>query len=123
MVNKPSGWGAWITARVAAPISPGAARSVVALFVLMLTLSAANLFFTANATHQLRVAVLASCRFAADRGAAPVTAAVGMWPSRLAVEEVADSRQQWRALGCPGRLAPPQPSFTHWARVYGLPAN
>lgn len=103
--------------------TPGAKRAVVTLFLLMLAVGAANLFFTSSEVSSLRAAVLASCAFAADLGSAPVTAAPGTKASELGVSIVADSRAQWRQLGCPGHLAPPSPSFTHWARIYHLPGS
>ncbi len=97
----------------------GARRAVAVLAVLMLTLGAGDLFFTASEVKSLRAAVLASCAFAADLGGAPFPAAPR--PSKLGVTIVADSRAQWRHLGCPGKLAPPAPSFVTWARFYHLP--
>lgn len=99
----------------------GARRAIVILFALMVLLAAANLFFTASEVHGLRAAVLASCAFAADLGGAPVVTAPGGKASRLGVSIVADSRAQWRHLGCPGHLAPAAPSFARWARFYHLP--
>lgn len=105
------------------PITPGAKRAVVMLFVLVVALTAANLWFTASEVDRVRGAVLASCAFAADVGSAPVAVAPGGKASELGVAIVADSRAQWRRLGCPGHLAPPQPSFIRWARYYGLDAR
>jgi len=68
----------------------------------------------------LRRAVLASCAFAADIGSVPVPDRPR--PSKLGVQLVADSRAQWRELGCPGRLPVP-PGFAHWALVYHLPSS
>lgn len=102
-------------------ITPGAKRAVAVLFVLTLTLTAGNLFFTSSEVGALRSAVLASCAFASDLGSVPVPALPR--PSKLGISLVADSRAQWRKLGCPGHLPPPQPSFVHWARYYRLPAS
>ena len=102
-------------------ISRGARRAVVMLFVLTLAVGAASLFFTASEVGKLRAAVLSECAFAADVGSAPVAVAPGGKASELGVSIVADSRAQWRKLGCPGHLAPPQPSFSRWARYYRLP--
>lgn len=99
----------------------GAARAVVMLFALVMAVGGANLFFTASEVSHLRGAISASCAFAADVGSAPIASAAKVKPSRLGVSIVADSRMQWRRLGCPGQLAPPQPSFIRWARYYHLP--
>jgi len=99
----------------------GARRAVVILFALMVLLAAADLFFTASEAAKLRAGVLASCAFAADLGGAPFPATGKV--SKLGVSIVADSRAQWRHLGCPGHLAPPAPSFVKWATYYHLPAN
>jgi hypothetical protein len=96
--------------------------AVVVLFVFCAAGIVGNLLFTAGEVGQLRGAVQSECAFAADVSSAPVvTAGVSARPSKLGVSIVADSRAQFRRLGCPGRLAPPQPSFTRWARYYGLP--
>lgn len=99
-------------------ITPGARRAVAVLAVLMLMTGAASIFFTASQVSALRAAVLASCAFAADLGSAPFPAGK---VSKLGVSIVADSREQWRRLGCPGHLAPPGPGFIKWARFYHLP--
>ena len=100
-------------------MTSGARRAFAVLAVLMLALGAANLFFTSSEVGALRAAVLASCAFAGDLGSAPFPATGTV--SKLGVSIVADSRAQWRALSCPGHLAPPQPSFVRWARYYHLP--
>jgi hypothetical protein len=123
-------------------ITHGTRRAIVTLFALMTVFAVANLLYTssqvghvsgvvrtqdaqsgllAGQVRKLETAVLASCAFAADVGTVPLPAAPK--PSRLGVSLIADSRLQWRELGCPGSLAPPTPSFTHWARYYGLPAT
>ena len=107
--------------RLLTPITPGAKHAAVFLFALTLALAAANLFFTASEVSRLRAAVLSECAFAADLGSVPVPAVPK--PSKLGISLIADSRQQWRKLGCPGHLPPPQPSFAHWARYYRLPAS
>lgn len=120
--------------RLLTPITPGAKRSVVVLFVLTLALSGANLFWTSNQVghvsgvvrtqdaevRKLGTTVLASCAFARDVGSAPAPAGK---PSKLGISLIADSRQQWRELGCPGHLPPPTPAFAQWARFYHLPAT
>lgn len=97
----------------------GARRAVAVLSVLMLAVAVANLFFTSSEVGKLRAAVLASCAFAADLGSAPLPATGKV--AKLGVSIVADSRAQWRKLGCPGHLAPPGPGFVRWARYYRLP--
>jgi hypothetical protein len=104
-------------------MTPGARRAVVVLFALMLMIGGADLFFTASEVGKLRAAVLASCAFAADLAGAPIVTSPPVRPSKLGVTIVADSRAQWRNLGCPGHLAPPAPSFVKWARFYHLPAS
>jgi hypothetical protein len=55
--------------RLAAPITPGALRSVVALFILMLALSAANLLFT---VHYVSAANHKFCQVVTGVTAVPV---------------------------------------------------
>jgi len=95
-------------------------RAVVVLFVLAVLPGAFGWFWWVHEVSQVRSAVLASCAFAADVGSAPIVVAPGGKAPELGVSIVADSRAQWRRLGCPGRLAPPQPSFAKWARYYHL---
>jgi len=102
------------------PMTHGARRAAAVLVLLTLALAGSNLFFTASEAAKLRAGVLASCAFAADLGGAPFPSSPAK-VSRLGVAIVADSRAQWRHLGCPGQLAPPQPSFVRWARYYHLP--
>jgi hypothetical protein len=104
-------------------MTPGARRAVVYLFALSLLLGGLNLLFTAREVNQLRAATRSACQFAADLAGAPVVASPAGKASRLGVSIVSDSRQQWRGLGCPGRLAPPAPSFVKWARYYHLPSR
>ena len=95
-------------------------RAVVVLFLISALVGTGDLYWTAHEVNQVRDAVLASCAFADDVGSAPVAVAPGGKASELGVSIVADSRAQWRRLGCPGHLAPPQPSFVRWARYYHL---
>lgn len=91
------------------------------LAVVVFLLAGANLLFTAREVNQLRLAVLSSCTFAADLGSVPLTVNPKTGEaSELGVKIVADSRTEWRGLGCPGQLAPPAPSFVKWARYYHL---
>jgi hypothetical protein len=101
------------------PMTHGARRAFAVLSVIVLMVGAASIFFTAGEAARLRAGVLASCAFAADLGGAPFPASAKV--SKLGVSIVADSRAQWRHLGCPGHLAPPAPSFVKWARFYHLP--
>ena len=43
--------------------------------------------------------------------------------SKIGIAAIADSRAAFRGLGCPGQLEQPGPSFSHWAKVYGLPSD
>ena len=134
-----------------AQITPGAkhavtvlARAFAVISLVTLALAGANLFFTNTQVGHLRAvvrtqdaqaselsgqvaklqrAVLSSCAFNADLGGAPIVTGPGGKASELGVSIVADSRAQWRQLGCPGHLPPPQPSFTRWARYYHLDAR
>jgi hypothetical protein len=72
--------------------------------------------------HALRHEVLTSCFQAHDLAPAPV----GINPqthkaSILGVRIVADARDQFVKLGCPGRLSAPDPSFVRWAHYYRVP--
>lgn len=96
------------------------AVAMLAVGVASLTASVAYARMTAQS---LQAQLLASCDFAADVGAAPITVAPSGKASELGVKIVADSRSQWRRLGCPGTLAPPEPSFARWAAYYHLPAS
>ena len=109
--------------RLLTPITPGALRAIAVMFVLMVALAAFNLLFTAREVDQLRAAVQSECAFAADVGNAPVTGPNVSRPSKLGVSLVADSRAQFRRLGCPGHLPLPQSAFVRWARFYHLPAG
>jgi len=92
----------------------------VVLAILALLLSGGNYFFTNTEVGKLQTSVLASCAFAADIGTVPIPAKPR--PSKLGVQLVADSRAQWRKLGCPGSLPVP-PGFARWAAVYHLPSS
>jgi hypothetical protein len=82
-----------------------------------------------HAAAQLRVntmvlhrQVLSSCAQDHDLAGLPV----GVNPqtgkaSPLGVRIVSDNRGQWFRLGCPGSLPPPDPTFAHWARAFGIP--
>jgi hypothetical protein len=65
--------------------------------------------------------IAASCRAWADIGAAPLAAGPDGKASLLGTRIISDSREAWHGQACPGELPPPQPSFVHWARFYGLP--
>jgi hypothetical protein len=105
-------------------MSRGARNAIVFLFVFMLFLAAANLFWTSRQVRGLRLANAAACQFYADLSSAPV--AVNPKTGKAALlgaSIVADSRQAWRGRGCPGKLPPPDPSFVKWATYYHLPHN
>ena len=65
------------------------------------------------------------CQLNADLGnvaASPVTLNPATHKAtRLGIVIIVDFRTAFRGLGCPGRLRNPGPSFTHWAKKYGLP--
>jgi hypothetical protein len=110
------------------PLNRATRRALIYLFAVAVAIGGANLYWTSRevgqqrtTTDQLRTAVVASCGFAADLASAPVVAGPTGKASQLGVKIVSDSRVQWRGLGCPGHLAPPQPSFVKWAKVYHLP--
>jgi hypothetical protein len=109
---------------VYAPITAGAVRAVLTLFLITLALFGVSLLFTARAVNSVRQQARAECRFDADLGGAPVAAspATGK-PSLLGVTIVSDARVAWRQLGCTGRLPAADPSFIKWARYYRLPAG
>lgn len=119
----------------------GARRAVIVLFTILAVGFLANLAYTStqvsHVTHvvreqdgqarrqaaviaQLRAQLLASCAFADDLGTAPLPASPK--PGKLGVKLVADSRQQWRQLRCPGTLPVP-PGLARWAAFYHLPSS
>jgi hypothetical protein len=102
----------------------GARLGFVYLSTVMLLLAAANLVFTSIQVGAANTKVQVQCRFDADLGSAPVAVNPKTGKaSLLGVTIVSDGRVAWRQLGCAGHLAPPAPSFTHWARYYKLPIN
>lgn len=110
------------TGAAGAGITPGALRAVIFLFAFTLLLAGLNLLFTSSQVNDLRTSVLTQCRFDADVGSVPVaTSPATGQASKLGVSLVSDSRVAWHGLGCPGKLAPPQPSFVKWAKYYHLP--
>jgi len=98
-------------------------RAVVALFVLSLLIGGLNFFWTSRQVNEATTRARALCRFDADLGAAPLTVPAGAKASRFGVLIISDARTAWHRAGCPGRLAPPAPSFIRWARFYHLPAG
>ena len=105
------------------PISRGAARAVVFLFVLSLVIGALNFAWTSRVVNAANGRVQALCRFDADLGTVPLTVPKGARAPRFGVLIISDARTAWRRTGCPGRLGPPDPSFVKWARYYHLPAG
>ena len=122
MSDQPHSWAGWghLPFR---PISPGAARAVVFLFVLSLAIGALNFAWTSRVVNAASGRVQALCQFDADLGTAPLTVPKGARASRFGVLIISDARTAWRRTGCPGRLGPPDPSFVKWARYYHLPAG
>lgn len=106
------------------PITPGALRAAVFLFVLSLALAALNFLWTANEVNLAAARARAQCQFDADLGGVPLTLPKGASaPSRFGVTIISDARQAFRQAGCTGRLPPPDPVFTRWAKFYKLPAD
>jgi hypothetical protein len=105
------------------PITPGAARAVVFLFVLSLVIGALNFAWTSRVVNAANGRVQALCQFDADLGTAPLTVPKGARASRFGVLIISDARAAWHRTGCRGRLGPPDPSFVKWARYYHLPAG
>jgi len=98
-------------------------RAVVALFILSLLIGGLNFFWTSRQVNEATVRARALCQFDADLGAAPLTVQPGAKASRFGVLIISDARVAWHRAGCPGRLAPPAPSFVKWAAFYHLPAG
>ena len=98
-------------------------RAVVALFILSLLIGGLNFFWTSRQVNEATVRAQAQCAFNADIGPVPVTVPASGKPAILGVKIISDARIAWRRAGCPGRLAPPAPSFIRWARFYHLPAG
>jgi hypothetical protein len=111
------------------PMTVGARRGLTYIFLLTVILIGGSYWQSSQAQNRLasqqaalRMSVQAQCRFDADLGSAPITLnpATGK-ASLLGVSIVSDSRVAWHGLGCPGKLAPPSPSFLKWSKFYGLP--
>jgi len=98
-------------------------RAVVALFILSLLIGGLNFFWTSRQVNEATVRAQAQCAFNADLGPVPVTIPASGKPAILGVKIISDARIAWRRAGCPGRLAPPAPSFVRWAAFYHLPAG
>jgi hypothetical protein len=112
-------------------MTTGARRGLTYLLVVGVAINAAAFWLSARAVNDLRyqqtrlhAAVIAQCKFNADLGAAPVTVnpATGK-ASALGVSIISDARMAWHGLGCPGRLAPPEPSFVKWAKRLHVPVT
>ena len=102
----------------------GARYSAVFLFVFSVLLATANLLWSSRQYSQANARTRAQCQFDADIGGAPIAVNVATGKaSVLSVTIVSDARVAWHHLGCPGALAPPDPSFAHWAAYYRLPVN
>lgn len=106
------------------PMTRGAARAVVTLFVLSLVLAGLNFTWTANEVNTATTQARAMCQFDVHLGTAPLPLpARAAMPTRLGVTIIADARAAFRQAGCTGRLPPPDPSFARWAKFYKLPAD
>lgn len=102
----------------------GARRAVLALFAAMAVLGAAALGLGARTADHLTRQVQSQCRFDGDLAGLPLSVnPATRKASIIGVKIVSDSRVAWHQAGCPGRLAPPSPSFTRWARFYHLPTG
>ena len=88
---------------------------------------AALLVIGARSYNTLQTRQLTQCQFNHDLGdLAAVKVVVSPQThkaSKVGIAIVADSRAAFRGLGCRGHLATPVPSFSHWAKVYGLPSD
>ena len=104
-------------------MSDASRRAVVALFILALLIGGLNFFWTSRQVNEATTRARALCQFDADLGAVPLTVPAGAKASRFGVLIISDARTAWHRAGCPGRLAPPAPSFVKWARFYHLPAG
>jgi len=104
-------------------MSDASRRAVVALFILSLLIGGLNFFWTSRQVNEATVRAQAQCAFNADIGPVPVTVPASGKPAILGVKIISDARIAWRRAGCPGRLAPPAPSFVKWAAYYRLPAG
>lgn len=119
---RPRRRASWL--RLFTPMTRGAARAVVFLFLLSLIIGGLNFLWTARAVNGAEARARALCQFDAHLGAVPVTpvAATGK-ASLLGVKLVSDARIAFRQAGCTGQLPPPDPSFLRWAAYYHLPAG
>lgn len=106
------------------PMTRGAARAFVALSAVTMTIALAGFLWTAAAVNSAEDRARALCRFDADLAGVPVAVSPKTGrPSLLGVSIVSDARTAWHQAGCGGRLPPPDPSFTRWARYYHLPVG
>ena len=106
----------------AAPMSRGARRAVVVLFLLTAALAGGNLLFTAQQVSSVRMQQIAACAFDSDLGTAPVVVVPPATKAGiLGVKIISDARVAWHGLGCPGELPAPGPGFVRWATFYHLP--
>jgi hypothetical protein len=121
------------------------AYALCVLFAVGLAIGAANLLWTNSQVHALQDTqdalrrtnsallvttrkqerqIQADCVFYGHLAGLPVTTNITTGkPTRLSVQLISDVRVTWRDRDCPGMLPPPDPSFTRWARAYGLPAG
>lgn len=105
-------------------MTSGARRAVAGLLVIFIGFAAIVILYTAANTQRLTREVRSQCRFDGDLAGVPITLNPATHQaSKLGVEIISDSRVAWHQAGCPGRLAPPSPSFTRWARFYRLPTG
>lgn len=122
MSDQPHSWTGWRRLPFR-PASTGAARAVVFLFAVSLAIGGLNFFWTSREVNAANARAQAQCAFNADLGPVPVTVPKTGKPSLLGVKIISDARVAWHLARCPGRLAPPAPSFVQWAGYYHLPAG
>lgn len=108
-------------------MTPGARHAFMILTVIIFLFAAAGLIMGARAYNGLQSRQLTMCQFNHDLGdlaSVPVTLNPHTHKaSKIGIAIIADSRSAFRGLGCHGVLTKPGPSFTRWARHYGLPAT
>lgn len=116
-------WG-WLKRLSITPITPGAKRAVITLFIFTIFLFVMNLLFTARLVHHAQSVSRAQCHFYSDLAGLPITISPSTKKaSLLGVEIIADSRRSWIGLKCQGQLPQPSRSFIRWARYYHVPAS
>lgn len=105
-------------------MTAGALRAFVILSVITVALTFTTWYHGNTQAGRLTREVQSQCRFDGDLAGLPVALNPATHQaSKLGVQIVSDSRVAWLLAGCPGKLAPPSPSFTRWAKFYRLPTG